>query len=34
MPELGWYFGYPMAILLMVAVAAALFVYFKRKHYW
>ncbi|MGZ8632196.1 MAG: magnesium/cobalt transporter CorA [Actinomycetota bacterium] len=31
MPELRWLFGYPMAIVLMVASALALYVTFKRR---
>lgn len=31
MPELSWYFGYPMAIVLMVAVGMGVLFYFKRK---
>jgi magnesium transporter len=31
MPELGWYFGYPFALLLMAVVAGGLVVYFRRK---
>jgi magnesium transporter len=31
MPELEWYWGYPMAIGLMTAVAAGLLYYFYRK---
>lgn len=31
MPELGWRFGYPMALLFMAAIAAALVLYFWRK---
>ncbi|MCK6483258.1 MAG: magnesium/cobalt transporter CorA [Phycisphaerae bacterium] len=31
MPELRWYWGYPLAMLLMAAVAATLLVYFRRK---
>jgi magnesium transporter len=31
MPELDWYFGYPMALVLMVGIAAALYVMFKRR---
>jgi magnesium transporter len=31
MPELNWFFGYPMALAIMVAVAGALVVYFRRK---
>jgi magnesium transporter len=31
MPELGWPFGYPMALSLMVVSAIVPFVYFRRK---
>lgn len=31
MPELGWAFGYPMAVALMVAFAALLYLIFKRS---
>ena len=31
MPELGWVFGYPMALLLMAAIAGGLLVAFKRS---
>ena len=31
MPELHWVFGYPMAIVLMVAIAALMYGIFKRK---
>ncbi len=31
MPELGWAWGYPMAIVLMVIFGVAPYVYFKRK---
>lgn len=31
MPELRWYFGYPLALLLMAAVAGGLAVWFRRK---
>jgi magnesium transporter len=31
MPELGWSFGYPMAIGLMIVSAIVPFLYFKRK---
>jgi magnesium transporter len=31
MPELGWRYGYLMALGLMVAVAVSLLFYFKRK---
>jgi magnesium transporter len=33
MPELGWYFGYPFALGLMLAVAVALLAYFWRKRW-
>jgi len=31
MPELGWYFGYPLALFLMVTVAAVQLYLFKRR---
>lgn len=31
MPELGWYFGYPLALTLMGGVAVAMFAYFKAR---
>jgi magnesium transporter len=31
MPELGWYFGYPLALGLMVVVAVGLVIYFIRR---
>jgi len=31
MPELGWTFGYPMALLLMVGASWALYAYFKKS---
>lgn len=33
MPELNWYWGYPLALGLMVAVVAAMLIYFKRKRW-
>ena len=30
-PELHWYYGYPMALGLMVASSTALYVLFKRR---
>lgn len=33
MPELQWYFGYPMALGLMLAVALALLFWFRRKRW-
>jgi len=31
MPELNWYYGYPMALGLMAVLAGALVIYFRRK---
>lgn len=31
MPEIGWRFGYPMVMLVVAAVAAAMILYFRRK---
>ncbi len=31
MPELRWYFGYPLVWLLMIAVFGGMLVYFRRK---
>jgi len=31
MPELHWYYGYPFALALMVAVCAALYLVFKGR---
>ncbi len=31
MPELNWYFGYPLALLLMVAIAAGMLIYFVKQ---
>ena len=31
MPELGWHFGYPYALGLMLTVAIVMIIYFKRK---
>ena len=31
MPELRWYFGYPLCIALMIAISAAQFYFFYRK---
>ena len=33
MPELEWLFGYPFAVLLMLAFAGTLYAIFKRKHW-
>lgn len=34
MPELDWAIGYPVALGLMVAVAAGLITYFRRRGWW
>jgi magnesium transporter len=31
MPELGWYWGYPAALLVMLALAGGLLLFFRRK---
>lgn len=31
MPELNWYFGYPMALLVMVTMASSLLLFFRRR---
>ena len=33
MPELDWYFGYPLLWVLMLGVAGGMLYYFKRKHW-
>jgi magnesium transporter len=33
MPELDWRFGYPLALVLMVASSALLYMYFRWKHW-
>ena len=33
MPELEWYYGYPLAVVLMLIVAIGPIVYLKRKHW-
>lgn len=33
-PELSWTYGYPYAIALMVSIAGALLIYFKRRGWW
>jgi magnesium transporter len=33
MPELDWYFGYPMALALMLVVCLALYAIFKRRRW-
>jgi len=31
MPELRWYWGYPLSLLLMAAIAVAMLIYFRRR---
>lgn len=31
MPELNWYYGYPAVLLVMLAIASAMVLYFRRK---
>ncbi|HET6551106.1 MAG TPA: magnesium and cobalt transport protein CorA [Solirubrobacter sp.] len=33
MPELGWHVGYPLVVLVMLALAVALYASFKRAHW-
>jgi magnesium transporter len=33
MPELHWQYGYPMALLMMLGFAGALYAIFKRKNW-
>ena len=33
MPELNWYFGYPMALGMMLALTVFLYTYFKRREW-
>jgi len=34
MPELHWYYGYPMVLIVMVMVIAGMLYYFKRKNWF
>ncbi|MCE8001683.1 magnesium/cobalt transporter CorA [Billgrantia ethanolica] len=34
MPELGWYWGYPLVWGMMIAVGIGMVVWFKRKHWF
>ena len=34
MPELEWYYGYPLALLLMVIIALVMVIYFRRKKWF
>jgi magnesium transporter len=33
MPELAWYYGYPMAIAIMLSVALGMLVFFRRRQW-
>jgi magnesium transporter len=33
MPELGWRYGYPLALAAMVVLGFLLYLVFKRKHW-
>jgi magnesium transporter len=33
MPELRWYYGYPLVWLLFVAVVAGMLIWFRRKRW-
>jgi len=34
MPELNWYYGYPILWLLMLLIAGGMFIYFKRRNWF
>ncbi len=34
MPELRWYYGYPLVLLLMVVTAIGMLIFFKRRRWW
>ena len=34
MPELHWYFGYPLVWLVMIGIVAGMMIYFKRKKWF
>jgi magnesium transporter len=34
MPELGWEWGYPLALLLMAVVAGGMLLFFRRKKWF
>lgn len=33
MPELQWYFGYPLVWLVMIGIAAGMLMFFRRKRW-
>lgn len=34
MPELNWYFGYPLLWIIMIIIAAGMVIYFKRRNWF
>ena len=34
MPELNWYYGYPILWLVMIAIAGGMIIYFKRRKWF
>ena len=34
MPELRWYYGYPLVLALMIATAIGMLIFFKRRKWW
>ena len=34
MPELKWYFGYPFALAIMIAMAVGLLIYFRQRKWF
>jgi magnesium transporter len=34
MPELHWYYGYPLVWGIMILIVIGMFIYFKRKNWW
>jgi magnesium transporter len=31
MPELRWFYGYPFALVLMLVIGIAMYIYFRKK---
>jgi magnesium transporter len=34
MPEIGWRFGYPFALALMLSAVLSMIYYFRKKGWW
>lgn len=34
MPELNWYYGYPLLWLVMIVIAVGMVIYFRRRHWF